>query len=98
MKILELLYLDRKSLDEKKALRKAKAMKRGQESLVDKLEAEKDALLDKKESLLILDVEKTNENTWNVAFQQVQLDLLRKEKELQVCRQTLLEYFTSDTK
>lgn len=98
MKILELLYLDRKSLDEKKALRKAKAMKRGQESLVDKLEAEKDTLLDKKESLLILDVEKTDENTWNVAFQQVQLDLLRKEKELQVCRQTLLEYFTSDTK
>jgi hypothetical protein len=98
MKILELLYLDKKSLDEKKASRKAKAMKRGQESLVDKLEAEKDALLDKKESLLILDVEKTDENTWNVAFQQVQLDLLRKEKELQVCRQTLLEYFTSDTK
>ena len=93
MKILELLGLSDEKRQQKEALRKAKALKRGQEKLIDKLDAENDALLAKKESLLHAIVNEINEDTWNQEYQDVCVELEILDRKIKIAKKNEKEFF-----
>lgn len=97
MKILSLFNQSKEEKQEKANLRAAKALKRGQEALIDKLEADKDKLLGKMEKLLDVSSGSVASN-WNEEFQAAKVDLVMKEKEIELAKETNKEYFSEGTK
>lgn len=97
MKILSILTADKSTVAANKAKRKANALRRKQESLIDSLEDEKDTLLAKKETLETVTIDTVKEDSWAKEYQQVKIDLLMKNKEVEVAKATLLEFFTEGT-
>lgn len=94
MKILEILGQSKDQLEEAALLRKAKALKRNQERLVDKLEEKRDNLESKKANLLAVNSKTVNEDTWNEDFQNVQVELATIGQEIRIATETMNEYFT----
>lgn len=94
MKILEILGQSKDQLEEAALGRKAKALKRNQEKLVDKLEEKRDDLEAKKSNLLAVNSKTVNEETWNTEFQDVQVELATIGEEIRIAKQTMDEYFT----
>ena len=95
MKILSLLTQSKEEKAKKAAERAARTLRRGQEALIDKLEAEKDKLTDKQESLLNLSGKSVPAN-WNEDFQNATVELSLIEKKIEIANATLEEYFTED--
>lgn len=94
MKILEILGQSKDQLEEAALGRKAKALKRNQEKLVDKLEEKRDNLESKKANLLAVNSKTVNEDTWNEEFQNVQVELATIGEEIRIAKETMEEYFT----
>ena len=94
MKILEILGQSKDQLEEAALGRKAKALKRNQEKLVDKLEEKRDSIEGKKANLLAVNSKTVNEDTWNEEFQNVQVELATIGEEIRIAKQTMDEYFT----
>ena len=93
MKILSLLTQSKESKEQKAAERAARGLERGQQALIDRLEAQKDELLSKKEALLDLNVKKISDE-WNDKFQNILVDLELVDVKIKLANKTLEEYFT----
>ena len=96
MKILEILGQSKDQLEEAALGRKAKALKRNQEKLVDKLEEKRDSLESRKANLLAVNSKTVNEDTWNEEFQNIQVELATIGQEIKIATETMSEYFTED--
>jgi hypothetical protein len=100
MKILTILGFKKSDKDKKVQERIARQLKRGQEKLIDDLDAKKDKLLVKKESLEVITVE-TSDNIlekWNQDYHQVLVDIRLVEAEITIANETLTEMFTENEK
>ena len=96
MKILQFITQSKELLEEKMAEITARGLKRGQEALIDKLDSELDKLKDKKDKLLNLKAKDIDVSKWNIEYQDAQVDILTKEKELSIAKTTLEELFTEE--
>ena len=96
MKIFDLLGATSEELLEKKKKRIGNALKRGQETLIDKLESKKDEQEAKVSKLLEFDLKKFDieKNTWNEEYQAAVLELTLIEQEIKVARKTKDELFS----
>lgn len=97
MKILEILGASKEAKEKKAIERAGRALSRGQGALVDRLEAEKDALQDKLEKLLDIKVGNISES-WNEDFHKAKVDLKLKLAEIEIAKETTEEYFSEDKK
>lgn len=94
MKILSLLTQSKESKEQKAAERAARTLERGQQALIDRLEASKDELTAKKENLLELDAKKISDE-WNDKFQNILVELELIDVKIKLANKTLQEYFTT---
>lgn len=97
MKILELLGMDKEARKTAKIKRLGKALERGQDSLIDELEAERDDLLEKKEDLRTMKVDKVNLKTWNREYHDTVVALATTEEEIKIAKATMVELFSDTT-
>ena len=93
MKILELFGLSKEQRQSADNERKAKALRRQHEALIDKLEANKDKLLGEKADLLDL-TGKTDIEGWVDKYQKVLMDIEIVDAKIKVANQTQEELFT----
>lgn len=93
MKILSLLTQSKKDVTKSKAERKAKALSRKQESLIDTLEDRRDDLQARKETLLTLTVD-SNIDTWNQDYQDIQVELHLITKQIEIAKETSEDLFS----
>lgn len=98
MKILDLFKVSKEEREEKKVERLGRALKRGQEKLIDDLEDKRDALQKKKDDLESLSVDKVNEDTWNKEYHQAIVDLKMIDKEIEIAKETMSQLFTDEEK
>lgn len=96
MKILELFKLSKEERADKKVERLARALARKQQELLDKLDARKDDLIEKKETLENLSPDSVNENTWVTEYQEVLVELEVLNAEIAIAEKTNKEFFTSE--
>lgn len=94
MKILSILTQSKEVVELNKANRKAKSLKRKQESLIDSLEDKRDDLLSSKEGLLSVTMKSVDEKSWNTEYQRIQVELKMVEAEISIAKETLNELFT----
>jgi hypothetical protein len=93
MKILEFFTASKEDKDKKHAERISKALKRGQEALIDRLESDADKAQDTMDRLLGGDVSKINTETFNEKYHEARMEILLLEKEIEIAKATLLELF-----
>ena len=98
MKILDLFKVSKEEREEKKVERLGRALKRGQEKLIDDLDDKRDALQKKKDDLESLSVDKVNEDTWNKEYHQAIVDLKMIDKEIEIAKETMSQLFTDEEK
>lgn len=98
MKILDLFKVSKEEREEKKVERLGRALKRGQEKLIDDLDDKRDSLQKKKDDLESLSVDKVNENTWNKEYHQAIVDLKMIDKEIEIAKETMNQLFTDEEK
>lgn len=98
MRILTILTASKDATAKKKAERKAKALKRKQESLIDSLEDKRDDLLSKKEELESVTMDSVNENSWCKEYHQSKIDLKLIQTEIDIAQEVLQEMFSEDVK
>jgi hypothetical protein len=93
MKILEFFTASKEDKDKKQAERVSKALKRGQEALIDRLESEVDKAQDTMDRLLGGDVMKINTETFNEKYHEARMEIILLDKEIEIAKATLLELF-----
>ena len=98
MKILDLFKVSKEEREEKKVERLGRALKRGQEKLIDDLDDKRDALQKKKDDLESLSVDKVNEDTWNKEYHQAIVDLKMIDKEIEIANEVMSQLFTDEEK
>lgn len=100
MKILELLGLSKTDKDKKAQERIGRQLKRGQEKLIDDLDAKRDALVTKKEKLesITADTAQSQIDSWNNDYHKILVDLKLIDKEISIAKETLEEMFSDDVK
>lgn len=98
MKILDLFKVSKEEREEKKVERLGRALKRGQEKLIDDLDDKRDALQKKKDDLESLSVDKVNEDTWNKEYHQAIVNLKMIDKEIEIAKETMFKLFTDEEK
>ena len=98
MKILEILGLSKESKDKKAQERIARQLKRGQEKLIDDLDAKKDSLIAKKEKLESISVSSSQStiDSWNTEYHAILVDMKLLDKEIDIAKETLKEMFTDE--
>lgn len=96
MKILQILGQSKEQLAQAALTRKANAIKRNQETLIDKLEEKRDEIKDKQDKLVSVTVDKVNEKTWAEDYHKTKVDLALIEKEIEIAKDTLKEFFTDE--
>lgn len=94
MKILSILGQTKDELQVAALTRKAKALKRNQEKLIDDLEEKRDDSQIKKDKLLSVTVDSVNEKTWNTEYHEVIVSIALLEEEIKIAKNTLTELFT----
>ena len=94
MKILELFVTSKEEKEKKQAERVAKALKRGQEALLDELEAKKDKAQDIIDGLLVSEVSKVNTATFNKEYHDAKVELVLIEQEIKIAKEVNEELYT----
>ena len=97
MKILELFGLSKEQRATAENERKAKALRRQQEALIDDLESEKDKLIGQKVELLDLS-SKTDIEGWAKKYQEVLVKIDIVDAKIKVAQQTNEELFSDEPK
>lgn len=94
MKILSLFKMSKEDKENKEVERLGRSLKRGQEALIDKLDAEKDKLENTIEKLESLEPSKVNADTWNTDYHKAKVDLKLKEAEIAIAKEISNELFS----
>lgn len=100
MKILKLLGAKKSEVNAKAQERIGRQLKRGQEKLIDDLDAKRDALLAKRDALesITVDTAQNQLDTWNTDYHKVIVDLALLDKEIEIANSTLKDMFDEKTK
>ena len=98
MKILELLGLSKTDKDKKAQERIGRQLKRGQEKLIDDLDAKRDSLVSKKEKLesITADTAQSQIDSWNTEYHKILVDMRLIDKEILIAKETLEEMFSDE--
>lgn len=94
MKILSLFTKTKEEKDAKVAARVAKALKRGQEALLDKLEARKDAAQETMDRLVEGKISSINTSTFNQTYHEAKMEILLVEKEIEIAEGVQEDLYT----
>jgi len=94
MKILSLFTKTKEEKESKQAARVAKALARGQEALIDRLEAQKDACLEKVERMTEGKIADINTNTFNDTYHNAIIEANLIDKQLEIARKTQAELYS----
>lgn len=97
MKILSLFSATKEEREKKAAVRVAKALKRGQEALIDKLEDRKDKAEETIAKLLEGKISNINTDTFNETYHKAKLDLVLVEKEIEIANSVKEELYADET-
>lgn len=98
MKILSLFAKTVEEREARQAVRIAKALKRGQEALLDNLEARKDRAQETLDRLVEGSITDINTETFNTTYHKAKLELLLVEKEIKIAKQVSKELYTDEKK
>lgn len=98
MKILSLFTKTVEEKEAKQAIRIAKALKRGQEALLDNLEARKDRAQETLDRLVEGNISDIDTETFNMIYHKAKLELLLVEKEIKIAKQVSKELYTDEKK
>ena len=100
MKILKLLGAKKSEVNAKAQERIGRQLKRGQEKLIDDLDAKRDALLAKRDALESITVEtpQSQLDAWNSNYHKVSVDLALLDKEIEIANTTLKDMFDEKNK
>ena len=96
MKILSLFTSTKEEKDAKIAARTAKALKRGQEALIDKLEAREDKAQETIDKLVEGKISSINTETFNETYHKAKLDLVLVAKEIEIAKAVQTELYTDE--
>mgnify|MGYP000235848869 CR=1 FL=1 len=97
MKILSLFSATKEEREKKAAVRVAKALKRGQESLIDKLEERKDKAEETIAKLVEGKISNINTETFNQTYHDAKLELVLVEKEIEIANEVKEELYSDAT-
>lgn len=97
MKILSLFKMSQEDKENKEVERLGRSLRRGQEALIDKLEAEKEKLESTIERLETLSPSKVNPDTWNTDYHRAKVDLKLKQAEIDIAKDISNDLFTEST-
>lgn len=98
MKILSLFTKTQEEKEAKQATRVAKALKRGQEALLDKLEARKDKAQETIDKLVEGKISDINTDTFNEIYHKAKLDLVLVEKEIEIATEVNEDLYSNAKK
>jgi len=98
MKILSLFSATQEEREKKAAVRVAKALKRGQESLIDKLEERKDKAEETIAKLVEGKISVINTDTFNETYHKAKLDLMLVEKEIEIAKAVKEDLYSNEQK
>lgn len=100
MKILKLLGAKKSEVNAKAQERIERQLKRGQEKLIDDLDAKRDTLLAKRDALESITVEtpQSQLDAWNSDYHKVIVDLALLDKEIEIANTTLKDMFDEKNK
>lgn len=96
MKILSLFTKTKEEKDAKVAQRVAKALKRGQEALLDSLEARKDVAQETMDRLVEGKISGINTSTFNQTYHEAKLEIVLVEKEIDIAKEVQEELYSLD--
>lgn len=96
MKILSLFTKTKEEKDAKIAARTAKALKRGQEALIDSLEARQDSAQETIDKLVEGKISDIDTATFNQTYHEAKLELLLVEKEIKIAKDVQLDLYTDE--
>ncbi len=96
MKILNLFSKSKEERDQKQNERTAKALKRGQEALIDGLEKRADDAQNTIDKLVEGDISSINTETFNKTYHEAKLELILVEQELKVAEAVRLDLYTNE--
>lgn len=94
MKILSLFAATKEEREQKAAARTAKALKRGQEALIDKLETRKDKAEETLAKLVEGKIGNINTDTFNETYHKAKLDLVLVNKEIEIANEVMTDLYT----
>lgn len=95
MKILSLFTKTREEKETKQATRIAKSLARGQEALIDGLEARRDSAVERMETLVEGKISAINTNSFNQVYHDAQVEIGVIDAELKIAKKTQKELFTA---
>ena len=98
MKILSLFTASKEEKEQRQAERTAKALKRGQEALLDKLEARKDEAQATIEKLVEGNIKDINTSTFNETYHKSKLELILVEKEIEIAKEVMSGLYSNAKK
>lgn len=96
MKILSLFAATPEEREQKAAARIAKALKRGQEALIDGLETRKDKAEETLAKLVEGKISKINTETFNETYHKAKLDLVLVNKEIEIANEVMTDLYADD--
>ena len=98
MKILQLFTVSKEEREKRQAQRVAKALKRGQEALLDKLEARKDKAQETIDKLVEGKIDKINVETFNQKYHDAKLEIILVTKEIEIAQEVMKELYSDEVK
>ena len=96
MKILSLFTKTKEEKDAKQAVRVCKALKRGQESLLDSLEEKKDKAQEVIDKLVEGKISSINTDTFNKSYHEAKLDVLTYTKEIEIATEVMADLYSDE--
>lgn len=97
MKILSLFSATPEEREAKAAARIGKALKRGQEALIDKLEERKEKAEETLAKLVEGKISKIDTSTFNETYHKAKLDLTLVSKEIEIANEVMKELYSDAT-
>lgn len=94
MKILSLFSATKEEREKRQAERTAKALKRGQEALLDELESRKDKAQATIDKLVEGKIENINTTTFNKEYHKAKLELVLVDKEIEIAKEVMEDLYT----
>ena len=95
MKILSLFATTKEEKELKQALRVAKALKRGQEALLDTLEARRDAAQETMDKLVEGKISSINTTTFNQTYHDAKLEIVLVDREIEIAKEIQKDLYSA---
>jgi len=96
MKILSLFAATKEEKELKQAKLVARALKRGQEALLDSLEARRDAAQEVIDKLVIGKIGSINTATFNQTYHDAKLEIVLVDKEIEIAKTVQVDLYTNE--